>query len=424
MPGPTTIDQVSAIAKMLYKDGAEEIGITETPAWGMLRKTTDFFGESKAFSSRISKTPGKSRDFATARGNAGPSQYRRWIVTRGGDFVHVKIGVSAYEALGNNRGAQVAYVEDECKAAYDACMQRLERNIFRDVGGSVTTVASGGATDTITVDNPETLVYLDIGDSLVSSVDDGTLGAGNAGVSAGGAKVISAIDRVNGTITTETTAAWNTGGGFGDGEYIFIEGDYGLALAGLPTWMPASVSPGDTLYSLDISVDERLRGIYYPAVAGSPDGSILRSLVNAGTRCHHHGGKPDKVFMNTLDYGIWLNDLGNNVQYTVTPGQGIAGKKLDVSYQGVRIMMPYGPATVHPNRYIARGTVWGLDYSDFSFEGLKETPRWMTLDGGKWFRMCADDLHAIEGYLYYEGQFVLRNPGNHFRADISALLNL
>lgn len=420
MVGPTTIDQVSAITKMLYKDGAEEIGITETPAWGRLRKTTDFYGESKAFSSRISKTPGKSRTFATARANAGNSQFRRWIVTRGGDFVHVKIGVSAYEALGNNKGAQVAYVEEETKSAYDVCMQRLEQNIFSTAGGSITTIASGGATQTITVDDPWTLIRVDIGDFLESSVDDGTLGLANAGVSAGGQKVVTGIDRVNGTITT-SAASWNAGGGFGDGEYIYIAGDYGLALSGLPTWMPASVSPGDTLYGLDISTDERLRGIFYTAQAGSPDGSLTRAMVSAGTLCSHHGGKPKDLFMNTLDYGRWINDLGNQAQYVTMPGQSLNGKKLDVSYEGVRVMMPYGAATVFPNRYVQRYTVWGIDYSDFSFEGLKETPRWMTLDGGKWFRMCADDLHAIEGYLYYEGQFVLRNPGNHFRMNIANL---
>jgi hypothetical protein len=404
---------------MLYEDGAPEIGITETPAWGMLRKTQDFFGESKAFSSKIGKQSGKSRTFTNSRANSGPSTFKRWIVTRGMDFVTCQIGVSAYEALGNNKGAQLSLVEEQTKDTYDCCMLRLERNIFRNAGGSITTIASGGATDTITVDDPETLIALDLGDWLVSSTDDGA--PATAGVDAGGAKQISGIDRIAGTITTDTEAAWNTGGGFADGSYIFIDGDYGLNLSGLPTWMPATVTPGQTLYGLDISVDERLHGIKYVASAGAPDGSIARALRNAATLCHHHGGKPNKLFMNTLDFGEWVNDLGNAAQYVTEPAMDIDGKKLDVGYSGVRLMMPYGPVSVFANRFVSRHTVWGLDYSDFSFEGMLKTPRWMTLDGNKWFRMASDNLHAIEGYIYYEGQFVLRNPGNHFRADISAL---
>lgn len=417
---PSSLAQLNAISKMLYQDGAEEIGITETPAIGMMRKTSDFYGESKAFTSRFSKTPGKSRTFATARLRAGPSQYARWIVTRGNDFVHVQIGVSPYEALGNNKGAQVAYVEDECKSAYDACMQRLERNVFRNAGGAITQVASGGATDTITVSEPSALISVDLNDYLESSTDDGT---GGAGVDAGGAKQVNSINRIAGTLYTDTTAAWNTGGGFADNSYIFLQGDYGLALGGVPTFVrPTTPVAGTTVYGLDISVDERLNGIRYVASSGSPDGSITRAFRNAATRCHHHGGTPDKIFMNTLDFGEYVNDLGNAAQYVTVPGQGLAGKKLDVGYAGVRIMMPYGPVTVHPNRYVQRYNAWGLDYKDVSFEGLKETPRWMDIDGGgKWFRMASDDLHAVEGYLYYEGQFVVRNPGNHFHCDLSNL---
>jgi hypothetical protein len=190
----------------------------------------------------------------------------------------------------------------------------------------------------------------------------------------------------------------------------------------MSTWIPPSDPVSGTLvHGLDISEDERLSGIRYTASAGQPDGSISRALRNAATRCHHFGGKPDKIFFNTLDFGEYINDLGNAAQYVTTPGVGLNGKKLDVGYEGVRLMMPYGPVTVHSNRFIPRYTVWGLDYSDVSFEGMKETPRWMTLDGGKWFRMASDDLHAIEGYLYYEGQFVVRNPGRHFRLNIADL---
>lgn len=423
MGTPSTLAQLTAISKMLYKDGAGEIGFTDTPAFGQMKKTSDFFGESKAFSSRYGKTPGASRDFATSRGNAGNSPYARWIVTRSMDFVTVQIGVSAYEALGNNRGAQVAYVEDECKSAYDRCMQRLERNVFRGIGGAIVQIASGGGTNVLTVTNPEELVALDVNMRIESSTDDGSLGvSAGAGVDAGGSKIIGSIDRINGTLTRSGGGNWNAGGGFADGSYIFIAGDYGLALTGLDSWIPPTV-PGssDSFYALNRSVDERLYGIRYEAASGEPDGSVLRAIVNAATLCQHHGGKPDKIFMNTLDFGRWVNDLGNNAMYTTSPGQGVAGKKLDVSYSGVRVMLPGGEATVHSSRYVPRYTVWGLDYSDLTFEGMKETPRWMNLDGNKWFRMSPSDLHAVEGYLYYEGQFVLRNPGNHFRLDITDL---
>jgi hypothetical protein len=418
----TVISDVTAIAKILYDNRVPEIGFSDAPAWGMLRKTSNFFGESKAFSSRFTKTPGKSRTFSASRSQAGPSRFARWLVTRANDFITVKINVETFEALGNTEGAQTNYVEEESDSAYDAFIQRVERNLFRNRGGSVAQIASGGATQTITVVNAIDLCGIDVGDYLDSDTTDGS-GAGAARDNTT-EKLVTAINRVTGTITT-SAASWDADGGFGDDDYLFLHGDLGLAWSGLDAWIP-SADPGgsDSFFGLNRSVDpQRLAGIRYVASAGSPDGSVLRALNNAGALTHAFGGRTSHIFMNSIDFGRFVNDLGNNVQYHVTPGQGIDGKKLEVLFSGVKVMLPSGPSVVYPNRHCQRYTAWMLDYSDFSWEGLKTTPRWMDMDGGKWLRMAQDDIHGLEGYLYAHGQFVLRSPGKHARVDLQAVLS-
>ena len=413
----SVIDDVTEIGKILYEDGVPEIGFDDTPLWGQLKKTTNFYGLSKAFSSRFGKTPGKSRTIANSRNNAGASPFGRWLVTRTHDFVTVQIDAELYEALGDRKGAQTGYVEEESTSAFDAATQRIERNLFRNAGGSIARISDDGDTDTLTVTDASDLVGLDVGDVLVTSNTDGTSGAVDAFP-----QTITNIDRVGGTIETDA-ATWDADGGFSDNDYLFIEGDFGLALTGLDSWIPSADPSATLFYGQDRSIDvQRLGGIRYTASAGTPDGSIERALINAGALIKNLGGKTNHVAMNTLDYGIFLNDLGTKAIYETTPGQGIDGKKLEVSYSGVKIMLPSGPAVVYPNRHCQRNVAWLLDMSDICFEGLGKTPRFFELDGGKWFRMTPDNVHGLEAYLYWYGQLVVRSPGRHARVDLTAVL--
>lgn len=414
----TPIAQLEALARTLYKDGVPEIGYTDTPAWGSITKTSTFFGKSKEFSSRFGKTPGASRTYARSRANSGASPFAKWIVTRSKDFVTVQFDVETFEALGNQEGAQTNYVEEETTSAQDQCAQRIERNFFRNIGGSQGTILAGGGTPTITLTDPSMVMGLDVGMWLDSDTTDGSAGGA---VDNAAPFQISAINRVTGTVT-RTGGNWNAGGGFGNGDHIFVNGDFGLALAGLDAWIP-STDPGATpFFGLDRSVDpQRLGGTRYTANAVT-DGNVLNALISAGALTNALGGKTKIVFMESIDFGTFVKQLGDNAQYTVTPGQSIDGKKLDVGYEGVRVMLPSGTAVVHPNRHCQKNTAWLLDPSDISFEGMKQTPRWMDLDGGKWIRMTHDNVHGVEGYLYYSGQFVVRSPGMHARVNLTAVL--
>lgn len=413
----SVINDATEIAKTLYDNYVPEIGFSDAPFWGMLKKTTNFYGLNKAFSSRYSKTPGKSRTYGTSRSRAGASQFGRWLVTRVSDFVSMQIDAEMYESLGNQQGAQTGYVEEESTSAFDAAVQRIERNLFRNSGGAVARISDNGDTATLTVTDPSDLVGLDVGDFITTSNTDGTSGSDD-----GFEHNITEIDRVGGTITTDA-ASWDVDGGFSDNDYIFIEGDFGLAISGLDAWIPSSDPTSTAFFGQDRSLDvQRLGGIRYVASAGSPDGSIERAFVNAGALAKNLGGTTSHIFMNTLDYGVFLNDLGQRAHYHTTPGQGIDGKKLEVSYTGVKIMLPSGTAIVYPNRHCQRYTAWMLDMKDIEWCGLGKSPRFFDLDGGKWFRMSADNVHGLEAYLYWYGQLVVRSPGCHVRVDLTQLL--
>jgi len=412
----STIADATEIAKTLYHGVVPEIGFTDTPFWGMLPKNENFFGLNKAFSSRYTKTPGASKTYARSRTRAGASAFGRWTVTRTEDFVTMQIEAQMYEALGNEEGAQTNYVEEESTSAFDHAVQRIERNLFRNAGGAVARISDDGDTAVLTVTDPADLVGLDVGQYVTTSNTDGTSGSDD-----GFPQEITGIDRVAGTLTTDA-ASWDVDGGFSDNDYLFVDGDFGLALSGLDAWIPPQNPTSALFYGQDRSIDvQRLGGIRYTAQAGEPDGSIERALVNAGVLAHNLGGRTSHIFMNTLDYGVFLNDLGNRARVHITPGQGIDGKKLEVSYSGIKVQLASGTAVVYPSRHCQRYTAWLLDMKDLQWCGLGKTPRFFDLDGGKWFRMSADDVHGLEAYLYWYGQFVVKSPGCHVRVDLTEL---
>ena len=420
------LSSISQILERLYGRGITRIGMgKEAPLWSMIPKHSDFYEQTYTLRNRYGRQPSGSRLFATARSRAGASSFGSFQLTRNRDYLTIQFEGETLRATSNDSRRMVTYLKEETDAAFEKAARRMNHNCFRNYGGAIAQVASGGATQTITVTAATrgALIGITPGMYLVSSNTDGTSGAVDAN-----ATIVSAVNRTAGTITT-TAASWDAITGFSDNDYIFADGDFGAAMYGLDSWVPSSDPGATSFFGQDRSLDPTyLGGIRYTASAGDPDGTIERSFINAAAEGVIHGARPDTVFMHPLDFAIFSNELAARIEYDTVKGRlgamGDTEAEVDVGITGVRIMLASGPAMVVPDPDCQRNVAWMLDMRTWGFYGLGMTGyEFDTLDGGgKFLRMSQSDVDGVEANMLIYGQIGCSAPGCNIRVDLSAVL--
>lgn len=408
-----SLADIDQILKTLYKDKVPEVGHKPPVLWSMLRKNTSFKGRNTSISTQYSRTKGRSRQFGAARANSGNSDFVEFLVTRAQDYAVIQIQTETLEAA-RDAGAKLNYLRRESRSGMDKLKHNANRAAYRNTGGALSrilAVGGGGGTATITVQEPTDLVFLDVGDTLTGSPDDGTTGTDGTNPT-----VVTAIDRVAGTITTSAT--WDAVD-FADDNYIFVEGDFGLAFAGLAAWVP-EVAPvvGSSFFNVDRGVDPlRLGGMRIVAEPG--DGTIEAFLKRAITEHGIQGGMADVAMVNPIVWDLLSEELGNKVRYAKQPARTSAGEdKAFAGFEGIVISADSRQVKVIADRDCPKDTSYLLDLDHFWWEGLGETPRYIEHGNfSGWLQM--DDEDAMEGRMVCRGNFVSDAPGKLATLDMT-----
>jgi hypothetical protein len=421
-----TIADVDAIVEDVYDRGIHYIGLgPEAPLWSRIPKRADFKEQTLYTRNRYGRNPGFARSFTVARSRAGASPFGRFGVTRANDFGSLQFENEALLALGEDAERDVSIVKEEGDSVLERSVQRMNDAMYKNQGGWLARITSGGNTQTITVTDRTHLINIYPGMYLVSSNTDGTSGAVDANPT-----LVTQVNREAGTITTSAAVSWDTAaGGFSNSDYLFAQGDFGNSFYGLPSWVPSS-APSDTFLGQNRALDPvYLGGVRYTAQNGDPDGTILRTLNNAASEGRIHGAMPHDIFMNTLDYGAFLNELGDRVVYDYDVKARVdykngADVEISVGITGVKVALPTGIATVIPDNHCPRNVFWMLDMRTIMFHGLK-TPgfMWVQTDGNaKFMRKNADNQNAIEATYWVCGNLVVHSPGCNIYVDATLVL--
>jgi hypothetical protein len=421
-----TIADVDAIVEDVYDRGIHYIGLgPEAPLWSRIPKRADFKEQTLYTRNRYGRNPGFARSFTVARSRAGASPFGRFGVTRANDFGSLQFENEALLALGEDAERDVSIVKEEGDSVLERSVQRMNDAMYKNQGGWLARITSGGNTQTITVTDRTHLINIYPGMYLVSSNTDGTSGAVDANPT-----LVTQVNREAGTITTSAAVSWDTAaGGFSNADYLFAQGDFGNSFYGLPSWVPSS-APSDTFLGQNRALDPvYLGGVRYTAQNGDPDGTILRTLNNAASEGRIHGAMPHDIFMNTLDYGAFLNELGDRVVYDYDVKARVdykngADVEISVGITGVKVALPTGIATVIPDNHCPRNVFWMLDMRTIMFHGLK-TPgfMWVQTDGNaKFMRKNADNQNAIEATYWVCGNLVVHSPGCNIYVDATLVL--
>jgi hypothetical protein len=420
------IADVDAIVEDVYDRGIHYIGLgPEAPLWSRIPKRADFKEQTLYTRNRYGRNPGFARSFTVARSRAGASPFGRFGVTRANDFGSLQFENEALLALGEDAERDVSIVKEEGDSVLERSVQRMNDAMYKNQGGWLAVISSGGNTQTITVTDRTHLINIYPGMYLVSSNTDGTSGAVDANPT-----LVTQVNREAGTITTSAAVSWdNAAGGFSNGDRLFAQGDFGNSFYGLPSWVPSS-APSDTFLGQNRALDPvYLGGVRYTAQNGDPDGTILRTLNNAASEGRIHGAMPHDIFMNTLDYGAFLNELGDRVVYDYDVKARVdykngADVEISVGITGVKVALPTGIATVIPDNHCPRNVFWMLDMRTIMFHGLK-TPgfMWVQTDGNaKFMRKNADNQNAIEATYWVCGNLVVHSPGCNIYVDATLVL--
>src|SRR6185369_6543527 len=249
---PTTHD---AIIKHMYPDpNSVLIAMYENnTAFALLKKSFDGYGKNWHLPVRIAHTAGRSHTFAKAKANKNASALVEYQINITQNYSLYSVDGKLQRQTANSKGAFVEAFEFELDSAMDAMKRNLGYEPWNNGGGALGQVGSGETTQTVTLKNINDVVKFEKNQVLVVSADDGTTGAVRNGT-----VTIDSIDRDAGEITV-TAATWDDAAGIptiAPDDYIFTEGDFGLAMKGFPAWIPDTApAPSDDFFDLDRSVD-------------------------------------------------------------------------------------------------------------------------------------------------------------------------
>jgi hypothetical protein len=191
-------------------------------------------------------------------------------------------------------------------------------------------------------------------------------------------------------------------------DYIFHDGDFGNAIRGLASWIPATApTNGDNFFGLDRSQDPtRLAGVRVDGSGLTIEEAIQKFLQVA----YRNGGKIDHMFLNDARFLELDLSLGTRRQYVDVKTD------VGVGFTGVRIAGPGGTVAVFadPNASTFHTTgqslAYGLEMKDWALRGPGKFPFIDATDGNRILR--EDSADAYEGRVISYFQMQCKAPGH------------
>lgn len=396
-----SVTTADAILKILYpKSAYREIAYKDHPLLAMVSKNKNFVGKSMEFPIRYGGNQGRSRAFATAITNAKAGLYTGFFLTRVKDYGITDIDTEAMLAANGSEGSFVALMKTEVDGLLRNLSNNLAMSLYRNFGGARGQIAAAGVTGAVlTLSNPADIVNFEVGMNLVNSTADGTSGAvGTAD------QTIVSVDRRNGKVTM--TAGTN----FAAADFLFVKGDFGVAVSGLDSWIPSAPPTSTLFFGVDRTADSRLYG---QAIDGSAL-TISESLEYGDTQVRREGGAVSHCFINPTDFNRLRISLGSQVVYDKVSSPDMAS----ISFQTLKLQGQKGPIQVIPDPDCPQGIAWLLTLDEWEWNSLGESPRILDDDGNRVLRV--DTADAVRVRAGYYGQLGCHAPNFNCRVLLPA----
>lgn len=420
--GALGMQEISAILKQIY-DG-QKLGVLyykNNPLFAMIRKKTDFYGETYPLPTIYETNSGFSNVFANAQlpnqlinsgsgigGNLGPAKFAKFMLTRASVYgVHVidrQAMLAASQDIGSFVNGQMAQMD----AAIQAVSNLISQQLYRSGSGSIGQISSI-ATGVITLTNPSDARYFTQGQVMYATNVDPTQGA--TVTQRAGIGYVTNVSRGQGKITVgdATAAAPSTAASptaWVSGDFLQISGTSPLfgptvsgafepvALTGLAAWLnnPSSINATtDVFFGVNRANDVwRLGGGFYD---GSQNGqSVEEALYDGSTQLFMEGGYPNICFVGPNAYAALQKSMAaRNIFETEIEGPQDENGIAHLFFKGITIQGAGSTFTVVADRNCQPFTGWLLTLSDFALYSLKEMPHVVDDDGVSFLRSTSAD---------------------------------
>lgn len=366
----------------------------------LVPKDTSFQGDYFKLPIHWGGNTGGSHVFSTAQANKAGGKYDAFLLTRVKDYALGSIETETIKASMSDVGAFLKVVTPETDNTIRNCSHSMNIALYRN-SGSARGQVGGVQTTTLTLKELSDVVHFEVGMKITSSNTDGTTGSDDAQAIA-----ITAIDRSAGTLTAAVT--WTAGGNFSNDDYLFREGDFGVGLSGLDSWVPSSAPSATTFFNVNRSVDSRLGGLRYSGTSES----IEEALMSAETQAHREGAKLSHILMNTADMGDLRKSLGSRVEYErVSPSDPAMAK---IGFRGIVLAGAAGDVVCVADRDCPKGVAYGLQMDTWKLATLGPAPQFLSAMGQD-SSIWEYNADAVEFRIGWYGQLGCTDPGKNIR---------
>lgn len=401
-----TLTTADAILKQHYAPGPLlNMAAQQNTTFGLLSKknkrtTTTGGGRSWTQPIRISYPGGGSSDFGTAMAATNnASGFGVFTVTRKSHYRLAKMQTELIEAT--ETGAEDAFEDmiDELDRGIEAEANYLNFRLFRNFGGNSGKVTNSNLAMTIaTLSDPSDAWAWVKNDNASMASTDGTSGALKTG-----SLTVASVQRSAGTITfTQNistgvpTAAQN--------DFLFLAGDFGLALSGFLDWVPDAAPGATAFYGQDRSVEpEMLGGLRVDASqTGAP---VHEVLIDMMAKADQFGAMLDVIIMHPLATADLTKQLEG--KWVIVKAQDYDGDA-EVGYKGWNVSLNGKDVTILTDRVCPLKHVYGLQLDTWTLFSAGTAPMFLQKRTGSILKV-SENADAIEARI---GEYInLSNKG-------------
>lgn len=396
------------VLKTIYtKQKVQNLVYKNNPAFAMLAKSEDFYGDSKKVPLIYGNPQGRSATFATAQGNKGNTASAAFYLTRNHDYQVLSIDNETLLASENDAGAFMSARTTEIDGGFQNITNAMCVDLFGNGSGSRGQLVStqNVALTVVTLSSKYDIVKYEVGMQLALSATDGT-----GSVRAGTMFVIS-VDRKAGTFVVSSTAGGAATAistciaAAAASDYIFAAGDYNAKLKGFKAWLPYGGASSTSFFGVDRTVDSQRLGGVWDDLSGLP---IEEALIEGASQMYLNSATIDKAFISVSKMADLVKALGTKVQY-------IDASIGEVGFRGVRVQANDNVFDVYSDRNCPATSMFLLQWNTWQLASLRSAPMILNMDSLESLREATSD--GIEIRLGYYAQLGCNAPGynGHFK---------
>lgn len=404
MPANMTASSLGPMIREMWEEGTiKEESFRDHPFWAMVDKEESWVGDLINVPIKYANPQNRSASISTALAGTSSTKLAAFIVGSAKDFSTYEIDDETVLAC-ENEGAVYDAVELETGGAFDQLVASLAHALWNDGTGKVGQV-SADASSIITLTDAEDVLQFEPGMTLKASA---TL---TGGATRAGSIVVGNVDpdlpgfSYTGSIT-----------GLVANDYLYADGDYDAKLAGVASWIPASIAnSGDSFKSVNRAAHkERLGGVRFNGANMSISEALTRGLYRVGRTGGGGRFRPEHVFMNSNWYTNLQIELGNQVQYIEWEHE-----EVNIGFRGIQVYGRSGQkAAAYADDDCPNNYAFPLSLNTWKLKSRRPAPHLVDTDGLKALRSASAD--STTGRFRYYAALICTRPGANGRISLPA----